>query len=303
MKVNKHSLIKITFRVLLFLLISGSLIFGWQVWKNNRSVSQASYTEINRHFDKSVKWLDSTYPALENTQNPILWWMLKQAAENSNNETLKNIYTKYKKNHLDIKPPNFSTPMFDKFYRPRLPDISAFSKLADYQTFFFYSLSCDDELASEPIIQKQLAPNFCSLHYLHPRCVTHQLMGLRFMQRYQCGYDETVKTTINELKDVVISELTWDFRVGDAYIQRVLMLLDIGAYAEVKPVWINNILDSQNLDGSWDDLDPIIPLGNDYVFAFTSLLPTIQKPAADFHASAQAIWLLSMLLKETEANQ
>jgi hypothetical protein len=125
-------------------------------------------------------------------------------------------------------------------------------------------------------------------------------MGLRFMQRYQCGYNDVVESTINELRQVVISELTWDFRVGDAYIQRVLMLVDSGAYSNVKPVWIKNILAAQNRDGSWDDLDPVMHLGNDKVFAFTSLLPKIQTIKADFHTTAQAIWLLSLLLKETE---
>ncbi len=297
----KPSLIKTSFKTLFILFLSGVIIFGWQVWQNNRSVSPATHADMNMHFDKSISWLDSNYATLENNHNPILWWMIKQAAENSNNKTLQSIYFKYKKNYLNNEPANLWSSMFDKFYKPKIPDISAFSALADYQTFFVYGLSCDDNLASEPVIQKQLSSaNFCSLHYLHPRCITHQLMGLRFVQRYQCGYDETVKTTIAKLKENIISELTWDFRVGDAYIQRVLMLADINAYKEIKPIWVNNILAAQNDDGSWDDLDPIISLGNGKVFGFTSMLPTIKKPDADFHASAQAIWLLSLLLKETE---
>lgn len=303
MKINKRSLIKTSFILLSFLIVAGIFFSGWQVWQNNRPLAPITSNDINTHFNRSVAWLDINYPALENIKNPILWWMIKQAASTSNNEILKKVYAKYKKTHLDTMPANLSTPMFDMLYRPRVPDISALSHLYDYQLFIFYGLSCDNDLGSEPIIQKQLKPDFCSLHYLHPRCITHQLMGLRFMQRYQCGYDETVNTTIAELQSDVISELTWDFRVGDAYIQRVVMLVDTGAYDKVKPVWIKNILDAQNNDGSWDDLDPVIYLGNDYIFAHTSLLPTIKKPKADFHATAQAIWLLSLLLKETELDQ
>ena len=55
--------------------------------------------------------------------------------------------------------------------------------------------------------------------------------------------------------------------MADAYIQRVLMLVDIGAYDQVKPDWISNIVEAQNADGSWDDLHPVLYLGNDYVFA------------------------------------
>ena len=83
----------------------------------------------------------------------------------------------------------------------------------------------------------------------------------------------------------------------------VLMLVDTDAYNKVKPVWIKNILEAQNEDGSWDDLDPIVYLGNDYIFAHTSGLPTIKKSKANFHTTAQAIWLLSLLLKETELSR
>lgn len=248
-------------------------------------------------------WLVTNYTEIENIQNPILWWMIKQAAFNSNDTNLNTIFTTYKKEHLDRQTANLSTPMFDKFYRPSVPDITQLSSLQDYQVFFYYSLSCDDDLGSEPIIQQQMSAGFCSLHYLHPRCITHQLMGLRFMQRYQCGYDDRVKTTILQLQKVVISELTWDFRVGDAYIQRVLMLVDSGAYDQVKSVWISRILDAQNDDGSWDDLHPILSLGGGNVLAHTSTLPRIGKPKADFHATAQAIWLLSLLLEGNNSDQ
>lgn len=288
------------FIAFLLIVLSVTGVFFWQVWQNNRHTVPASNADIERHFLKSVSWLNSNYSSIENIKNPILWWMIKQAALTSRNDSLKTIYKKYKRDHLDVNPPNLSTPMFDSFYRPRLPDIGALSSLHDYQIFFFYALSCDDELASEPLIQKQLTPDFCSLHYLHPRCITHQLMGLRFMQRYQCGYDDTVKTTIGILQAVVASELTWDFRVGDAYIQRVLMLTETGAHDSVKPIWIKNILNAQNEDGSWDDLHPILYLGNDRYLSHTSTLPKIKKPEADFHTTAQAIWLLSLLLNKNE---
>ncbi len=55
----------------------------------------------------------------------------------------------------------------------------------------------------------------------------------------------------------------------------------------------------QNKDGSWDDLHPILHLGNNKVFAYTSMLPKIQIIKADFHTTAQAIWLLSLLLEES----
>ncbi len=291
---------------LLYIAISLTIMLlfltGWSIWKNNRNVANPSQVEIKQHLGGSIDWLVSNYSNIENIQNPILWWMIKQAGLNSNNERLKNIFSKYKKEHLDKMPANLSTPMFDEFYRPVVPDIVSLSGLRDYQLFFFYGLSCDADLGSEPVIQQQMAAGFCSLHYLRPRCITHQLMGLRFMQRYQCGYATKVNHTIGELQKTLVSELTWDFRVGDAYIQRVLMLVDTGAYDQVKPIWVSNILKAQNDDGSWDDLHPILYLGSGYVFAHSSTLPKIDKPKADFHTTAQAIWLLSLLLNKIETN-
>ncbi len=284
----------------LFLLLAAFLfsILAYYVWQNNRDIAPPSQAEIKQHFDRSVEWVISNYSNIENNHNPILWWMIKQAGINSKNKRLDSVFLKYKREHLDKMPTNLSTPMFDKFYRPNVPDIILLSSLQNYQIFFFYGLSCDSDLGSEPVIQQQMVPDFCSMHYIHPRCITHQLMGLRFMQRYQCGYEDKVNQTISELQKTVVSELTWDFRVSDAYIQRVLMLVDSGALEKVKPIWLSNILKAQNDDGSWDDLDPILPIGNDYVLAHTSTLPKIGKPKADFHATAQAIWLLSLLLSE-----
>jgi len=297
---SNYLFFKISIRLFIVLLAISLLIFSWSVLQNNRDIESATPEYIQKHFDKSVSWLENNYSSVEDTTNPILWWMVKQAAIRSNNETLNKIYFKYKTEHLDNKPPNLSTPMFNQYFRPKLPDISAFSKLYDYQTFFFYALSCDENFAVEPLIRKQLIPDFCSLHLLRQSCITHQVMGLRFMQRNQCGYDEVVNETLAQLKEILISELTWDFRVGDVYIQRVLMMLDLSGYSELKPIWIKNILREQNTDGGWDDFDPIIYLGNDYFLAYSTQLFTIKKIKSDFHSTAQAIWLLSMLVEETK---
>ena len=84
------------------------VFLGWQVWQNNRDAASPSQAEIKRHFDRSVDWVTSNYSNIENIQNPILWWMIKQAGLNSNDERLKIIFSKYKKEHLDKKPANLS---------------------------------------------------------------------------------------------------------------------------------------------------------------------------------------------------
>lgn len=284
---------------LLLILLACVGLITWQVGQNNRTVAALTRADIRSHFNRVVQWLERDYRTVEHIDNPILWWMIGQAAQSSADATLTRLYNDYVRDHEDSRAPGLWTPMFHQYYRPRVPDILLLDHMHAYQQFFVYSLSCDSGLESEPVIQSQMRPGFCSMHYLHPRCITHQLMGLRFMQRYGCGNDELVADTIAELQQTVLSELFWDFRVGDAYIQRVTMLVDTGAYDRVKPVWVRRILEAQNGDGSWDDLYPMIPLPNGRYLGLSSTKPAIGDGTPNFHTTAQAIWLLGMLLEQT----
>jgi hypothetical protein len=282
----------------LLLLLICTCLFAWQVVLNNGTAEPLRRADIKPHFDHAVQWLDRNYTVVENIDNPILWWMIGQAAQNTADVTLTRIYNTYISNHQHNRAPGLWTPMFDELYRPRVPDILMLDYMHPYQQFFVYSLSCDHNLEIEPVIQAQMRPGFCGMHYLHPRCITHQLMGLRFMQRYECGNDELVADTIAQLQAEVRSELFWDFRVGDAYIQRVTMLMDTGAYDWVKPVWLRRILEAQNSNGSWDDLYPLIPLPDGRYLGLSSTKPVIGDETPNFHTTAQATWLLSMLLEQ-----
>jgi hypothetical protein len=281
---------------LLLLLICVSL-FAWQVALNNSAAEPLRRAGIKPHFDRVVQWLDRNYSVVENIENPILWWMIGQAAQDTGDATLTRIYNTYVSQHQDNRTPDLWTPMFHEHYRPRVPDILMLDNMKAYQQFFVYSLSCDHDLETEPVIQAQMRPGFCDMHFLHPRCITHQMMGLRFMQRYECGNDELVSDTIAQLQATVRSELFWDFRVGDAYIQRVTMLVDTGAYDWVNPQWLRRILHAQNGDGSWDDFYPLIPLSNGRHLGLSSTRPVIGDETPNFHTTAQAIWLLGMLLE------
>jgi len=290
-------------RLLVFsflLLLVGAVLFAWQVAVNNTVIPPLTRADIRPVFEKVTGWLDSNYPVVEQNSNRILWWMVGQAAQASHDPALLRIYADYVRNHEQDRQPDVWTALFREYYRPGAgaPDILMLGHMPPYQQFFIYSLGCDRNLETEPSIQAQMRPGFCDLHYLYPRCVTHQLMGLRFMQRQHCGHDDIVAGTIAELQRTVQSELFWDFRVGDAYIQRVAMLVDTGALDAVKPVWVRRILDAQNSDGSWDDLYPLLPLPDGRSFGLTSTRPAIGDGSAHFHTTAQAIWLLGMLLEQ-----
>lgn len=284
------------FAVSVFLLLIA--VCGYAYWQNNKTVEYPPRASIEHSFDKVITWLQNNQQRIEKIHNPILWWMLKQASEKTDDARLTQIYKHYESSHLSVQPSNLWTPMFREYYRPRVPEIELFTEYRDYQLFFVYGLSCDNNLYTEPVIQAQLKPEFCAMHYLHPRCVTHQMMGVRFMQRYRCATDAELSPLIIDLQNIIVSELTYDFRVGDAYIQRIMMLLDSGAMKAIKPIWIQRFLAAQNVDGGWDDVDPIITLPNGKHLAFTSTLPRYSGDRFDFHATAQAVYLLALLLDE-----
>ena len=94
------------------------LLSGWYIWQNNRYTDLPSQTEIKQHFDRSVNWLNLNYSSIEGIQNPILWWMINQAGLNSNDETLINIYSNYKKDHVDKMPEIYGRPSLIKTIAP-----------------------------------------------------------------------------------------------------------------------------------------------------------------------------------------
>ncbi len=286
----------------LFLIVIGIAYFSYQYYANNKAADWPDRQSLQNSFDESIQWLSNRYPDIKNTHNPALWWMLKEATDINDNKKLADIFQQYKTEYLDANPTNIWTPYFRKFYRPLVPEISTFNRYSPYQTFFIYALSCNKALAQEPIIQDQLHANFCSMHYLSPRCVTHQLMAVHLMQERYCGDNQQLETLANALQSIIVDELTYDFRVTDAYLQRVLMLAQSENFAAIKPVWIQRILAAQNDDGGWDDAYPVLSLSDTKVIGWSSTLPGLISTKSNFHATAQGIWLMALLLKHGDAS-
>ena len=114
-----------------------------------------------------------------------------------------------------------------------------FDQIADfpyYNWHFIYGYTCDQELAKVPEIAAQNDPALCDLRLLSPSCVTHQMMGLLLLRRSQCGDQVQLDSSIKTLQQRIRTQLTWDPRVVDVYMQRVLILVESGAGNLVKPV-------------------------------------------------------------------
>ena len=271
-------------------------VYAYNFYQNNKDLKFPENLEIENALNDSIGWLQSNRKKIESDHNPALWWMIKEASKISNIDKLNTIYKNYEKNYLHKNPPNVWTPYFSEYYKPYVPDVTLLSNLRDYQIFFIYALSCDSDLGGEPVIQKQLKADFCSFHFIHPRCITHQLMSIRLMEKRNCNDQNLLGNISSKLADIIWQELTWDFRVGDAYIQRTLMLAESDNINLIKPAWIRRILDAQNIDGGWDDIHPVVTFPNSYILGLSSTLPVLKKSKSNFHTTAQAIWLLSLLL-------
>ncbi len=289
---------KILRKIIIILLIL-SLIpisFGsYLIWNNNRTVAPPSKQEISASLEKSIQWLVNNRSSILNENNSMLWWMVKESAELTNDQRLDELFEAYKKKWLDPDPNSPWLHLFDSDCRVSVEDWGV-RGLPDYNVFFLYGLTCSKELEEMDIIDRQKDEDFCwKEHPISPACVTHQLMGIRFMERRNCGDPEYVQDMIKTLQDKIVMQLTWDPRVVDVYIQRLLMLTDSGAEKRVEAVWLRNVLDAQLLDGGWGPNQSIFALGSSRYLCFTGRMLAVRELKSSFHATAQGVLLLSLL--------
>jgi hypothetical protein len=224
----------------------------------------------------------------------MLWWMIKQSAELTQSASLLSLYGEYKLRYLDSNPRNVWAYLFDTNAKV-LMDPQQLEYLPDYNLFFLYASSCDSLLAQEPLVIEQLSPRFCDSRMLSPTCVTHQLMALRIAQHHQCGDVGKVNEVSRQLQERIQNQLFWDFRLVDVYLQRVWIMIESGAGDRIKPVWIQRILSVQNADGGWSGFEPLVPLSSRRVLGFSSRGIGIGLNESNFHATAQGVFLMSLL--------
>jgi len=281
--------------IFLVLVVLSLAFYACLVWNNNRQVEPPSTAEIERALTASIDWLEQNEEDILNQNIPVLWWMIRQSAILTEDPRLKTLFAKYESRYLHRRQGNLWRPLFlDNVWVPvRYADLSRYPY---YNKHFIYAMTCDDELGRSPDIAVQNEPDFCDARFLSPACVTHQLMGIRIMQRKGCGDQAELERTVRVLQERIKNQLTWDPRVVDVYLQRVLMLIESGADKTVKPKWLHNILDAQSDKGGWGDFDPLAPLSGGYSFGFSAHGFGIRKPIDSFHTTAQGVLIMSLIV-------
>jgi hypothetical protein len=227
----------------------------------------------------------------------MLWWMLQQTADVTGDIRLKLLVRDYIAHNKNLFPGNPWQALFDPLaYRGTQLDPLQLTRFPDYNQYFLYALTCSEELGQTDLIQRQHDTGFCwREHPEGPACITHQMMGFRFLQRSQCDLLPDVEQKIATLQGVILTQLQFDPRVVDVYLQRILMLLDSGAVERVKPVWVQRAIEAQLPDGTWAGLQPLLSLGANRYFGFNSKGIGVGTLQGDFHATGQGIFIMGLL--------
>ncbi len=269
--------------------------YGYLLWQNNRPVQPPDNMEFRHALRAATDWLQRNETRLLPHNNPMLWRMIQRSAELTGDPYLRHLFAAYRARHVRDGRAGVWYPLFvEHAWIPvRYEDIV---DLPDYNKLFIYAITCDSDLARQPDIASQLDAGFCGGLRLRPACATHQLMGIRLLQRKGCGEPEALADIVASLQERIRWQLVLDPRVVDVYLQRVLMLVESGAGERVKPVWLRRVLEAQSEDGGWSAGDPLLELPGGRVVAFSGRGVTIGHLKSDFHATAQGVLLMSLLL-------
>lgn len=278
--------------LLLLLTVLLLLAAGILIKNNNRSEPMPGKNEISASLEKAIQYLATNRDRVLAQQDPIILWMIQESGNLTKDERLQTMAAEY------VAAMPYNSPWQYLFNRDstaplRLENLTA---LPDYNLHFLYGLSCDEKLGALEKVQQQNEPGFCrNNHPFSQICLTHQLMGLRFMQRRRCGDSTHNANLVAELQQKIQTQLTWDPRVVDLYIQRLLILVESGAQAQVKPVWLRKVLTAQLPDGGWGNFQPLIPMGKTRALGFTAQWIGMDRPQTTLHATAEGILLMSLM--------
>lgn len=283
--------------LLILIIVLPMFGYGMLVWQNNRVAPPPTQQQLAASWEKSVAWLLENRQAVLTDRNPILWWMIGESAKLSGDNRVQSLFDEFRAS-MNAADPN---SVWQTFFTPERYWGANFSEqqtidLPDYNQYFLFSLTCSKQLASMPLIEAQHQTNFCSkTHPFGPACITHQLMGFRFAQRVGCDRLADLPQKITALQNIIVQQLTWDPRVVDVYLQRLLMLTDSGVPARIKPRWLQRVLNAQLADGSWSNMQPLLPVGGGRYLGFNEKLMGVGSIEGNLHATAQGLWLLSLL--------
>jgi hypothetical protein len=269
---------------------------------NSAEVAFPTQTQLRSSFNQASAWIVQNREAVLRDNNSMLWLFVREAGRLANDARLESLANEYQAQSTQGTITQF---FFDSagVEHVRGANLALSDDWQAYQRLFVYGATCNSPLRFDPEVVAMLSPSACEGGHAwlrNPWCRTHQLIGLRFVQRNHCEPDEDTAQTIASVQAGILTELQWDFRVEDAYLQKVWTLVESGRRNEIKAIWVRRILDAQLADGGWSGAAVIASLPGGRAVAWQGgLVPRAGVvPTANFHATAQGVYLMALLLND-----
>jgi hypothetical protein len=270
--------------------------------QNSTDVPFPNDTELRASLSRARQWIIQNRDSVLHENNAMLWLFVRNSGRLSKDPLLDSLASEYQAQSTEGTISQF---FFDStgIDRARNALIGLSDDWQAYQRLFVYGATCNVPLRSDPDVAGLLEVSACESGHMwlrNPWCRTHQLMGLRFVQRNHCEPDDDTADTVRKVQDLIITEAKWDFRLQDSYLQRVWTLIESGRRSDVKGIWLKRILEAQRADGGWDGADIILHLpGHRAVYwQGGNLYPHFGLlPVTNFHATAQGLYLMALLLQ------
>lgn len=271
--------------------------------KNAEPAATPSDEEFRVAFDRAVDWSIANSDMLLKDRNEWLWWFLAEAARLTENPELLNLTDQYVESLTDNREPRILEQMLflsgvkpdpDKTYS----DYPLWS-LNHYGHAALYSQLCNKDFRDSELIKPQFEVSYCDVESakdISSACITHQLLALYVIQRSACTYEAELEDLLAVLRPVTRTHLMLDPKVGDVYIQRILLLVLTGAGDMISPTWLRRFLDAQQDDGGWTPYQDVLKLTPDIHIGLGRYAPRPKTHGSTFHTTAQGLYLSALLM-------
>lgn len=291
---------------------------GWFVLARRANADMAPIPQADTRvsFDRSVGWMKSHESMVLGDGNSALWWMVKTAADRTNDPYLTDLV---RRSINVVYAGNKASSPWRKLVEPKaviVPNDLLVDELISYQRFYYYAATCRVVEADQggPGSQQFLERNQCrplwrKVLLADTVCSTHQLYGIRMARQSGCKLDAGV----SGLEDELLGDIEWQLRVDpvfqDGYVQRVLAMQWVGGASRVKPAWIRQVLAAQRADGGWSG-DRLLIGVPDWLqpTSFRRLMNVLMPSRfpfgaseSTFHATAQGLLLMALASTEPAA--
>jgi hypothetical protein len=279
------------------ILLASSIAIATFVILHNFDSRRVDQRDIHQSFEQAVDWMRKNEPALLKDQNTFLWWMVSEAALLSRDGYLLDLTERRRVAALSRRGENLWD---DLLFGPiRSVSLNTAAQVGTgYKYMYLYALTCDETLLADRKLRRHLESSFCGplakTLLTDPHCITHQLIGSEFLTMRQCKVGVSVADR-ERLHEKLTNQLFFDPRVGDAFVQGLMVLAMTGKCELIRHAWLRSALQQQLKDGGWSGADATFRWGDDIQGITAAYHIDVSVATSNFHTTAQGLLLMAKL--------